>query len=69
MANTNQKVESDLDSVISTMAIEGIVLTDEQIANCRAILSDEIDGEELVKQLFEKYRANASITDNNREAG
>lgn len=58
MANPKDKVESDLNSVIGTMALEGFTLNSDEIAQCRAVLSGEADADELVNELFDKYRKN-----------
>ena len=57
MAKSDSEIERDLQSIIGSFAIEDITLDDEQIARCRAILSGEVDGDEVVAQLFEKFRA------------
>jgi len=57
MAKSESEIERDLESIIGSFAIEDITLDDEQIARCRAILSGDVDGEEIVAQLFEKFRA------------
>ena len=69
MTNSNTTIETDLESIIGTMAIEGIELTDEQIANCRSILNGEVDGEAMVEKLLDKYRVSTEIASNKREAG
>ena len=56
MAKSESEIERDLESIIGSFAIEDITLDDEQIARCRAILTSEVDGEEVVAQLFEKFR-------------
>jgi hypothetical protein len=57
MAKSESDIERDLQSLIGSFAIEDIVLDDEQIARCRVILSGDVDGEVIVAQLFEKFRA------------
>ena len=57
MAKSDSEIERDLQSIIGSFAIEDITLDDEQIARCRAILSGDVDGEAIVAQLFEKFRA------------
>ena len=57
MAKSESEIERDLESIIGSFAIEDITLDDEQFARCRAILSGEVDGDEVVAQLFEKFRA------------
>jgi len=58
MPKSEEQIERDLDSLVGSMAIEGVVLDEEQIARCRGILSGELDADVVVQQLFEKYRAN-----------
>ena len=69
MTNSNTTIETDLESIIGTMAIEGIEPSDEQIANCRSILRGEVDGEAMVEKLLDKYRVITEIASNKREAG
>lgn len=53
MPKSESEIECDLESLVGTMAIEGVTLDDEQIARCRAILI----GEAVVAELFEKFRS------------
>jgi len=69
MAKSEEQIETELSSIIGTMAIEGITLDDETIAHCRGILSGELDADEVVDKLFADFRADIDKSDNERGTG
>lgn len=46
------KEEYELDNIIASSAIEGMPLTDEMIANCKAVLEKKVDGRELIQKII-----------------
>jgi hypothetical protein len=60
MPKSEDQIERDLQSLVGSMAIEGVTLDEKQIARCRGILSGELDADEEVEKLFEKYRKKQS---------
>jgi|GEM_PF-2904508 len=66
MAKSEEQIDTDLSDIIATMDIEGVALSKEQIARCRGILSGELDADDEVEKLFEKYRALAAQANDKR---
>lgn len=62
MANSENEIERDIESLIGTMALSGATLSDKCIEDCRAILRGELNVDAHVAELIEKYRLEGKNT-------
>lgn len=58
MPKSEEEIDRDIESLIGSMAISGLTLTDATIADCRAILRGELDCDVAVAKVVEQYRKN-----------
>lgn len=56
MPKSDEEIERELESVVGSMALSDSILSEKHIEDCRAILKGELDGDEAVQRIFEKYR-------------
>jgi len=59
MDDSVKRLAFHLKSITGTFALEGITLDDEDITDCRAVLSGDVDADKLAEQLLETYRKDA----------
>lgn len=57
----NREIEKDIESVACTMAIEGMMLSEEEKESLRKILRGEITFEEHIKNIVIRAKAKGSL--------
>jgi hypothetical protein len=57
MPKTEEEIDRYIASLTGSMAISGLTLSDDDIADCRAILRGEKEGKEALDQLLKQFQA------------
>lgn len=69
MPKSADQIDRAIESLKGSLAIEGLSLTEDDVVDCRAIMSGEADVDEMVSDLLDKYRVTDGKSDTKREAG
>ena len=56
MPKTEEEIDQYIASLTGSMAISGLTLSDDDIADCRAILRGEKEGKEALDQLLKQFQ-------------
>jgi len=57
MPKSEEEIDRYIESLIGSMAISGMTLSDNDIADCRAILRGEKEGKEAIDQLLKQFQS------------